>query len=479
MKQQIKFGTDGWRAVISDQFTFENVRLVAQAIADYWKDATLHAPRPTLHAVVGYDRRFLSDRYAQLVAEVFAGNGIQTILTDQATPTPAVSYAVRDRKLVGGVMITASHNPPQFNGIKIKAHYAGSADAGITKQVEAQLRRNPVKSVNLEEAGKNGSIKVEDVKKPFIERIKDYVEFKRIADSGLHVAADPMYGAAGTIFEEILAGTKCKVHTLHADHNPLFGGVNPEPMPQNLRESMRLLTQQPADICIVNDGDADRLAAIDDKAGYISTHYVFAFLLRHFAQNRKGKGIVVKALTSSSLIDKMCKKWGIELKETPVGFKWIAEWMLKANVLIGGEESGGLGFQGHIPERDGILAGLLLLELMATEGKKPSEIKAELDKEFGPHFYDRIDPHYPLEKIPSLMEHVKKNPPKDLAGSSFERLTHYDGVKMYAKDGSWLMIRGSGTEPIIRIYAESDSPERVKKLIRQGQEIASRLEAEG
>lgn len=467
MKQPIKFGTDGWRAVIADQFTFDNVRIVAQAIADYWKQTG----REPLSAVVGYDRRFLSDQFAKTTADVFAGNGIRCILTNTATPTPAVSYAIRDRKLVGGVMITASHNPPQFNGVKIKAHYAGSADPGITKAVEAQLGKTTPREGNA------GLIAVEDVRQRFVAEVKRYANFKRIADSGLHVAADAMYGAAGTIFEETLAGTRCKVRSIHADPNPLFGGVNPEPMPQNLGESMRLLKAQPADICIVNDGDADRLAAIDDRGEYISTHYVYALLLRHFVRNRKGKGIVVKALTSTSLLDKMCAKWGIELKETAVGFKWIAEWMLKpgVNVLIGGEESGGIGFQGHIPERDGILAGMLLLELLATEQKKPSEIIAELNKEFGPHFYDRLDPHYPLDKIPGLMEHVKNHPPKDLAGSPFERLTHYDGVKMYAKDGSWLMIRGSGTEPIIRIYAESDSPGRVKKLMAQGQEIADSM----
>jgi phosphomannomutase len=283
-----------------------------------------------------------------------------------------------------------------------------------------------------------------------------------------------MYGAAGRIFEELLAGTRCKVRTLHAEHNPLFGGVNPEPMPQNLADTARLLKAQSADICIVNDGDADRLAAMDDRGEYINTHYVFALLLRHFVRNRNGKGIVVKALTSTSLIDKMCARWGLELKETPVGFKHICDWMLKENVLIGGEESGGIGFQGHIPERDGILAGMLLLELLATERKKPSEIIADINREFGPHFYLRLDPHYALDKIPALMERLKTDPPKDLAGSPFDHLTHYDGVKLYARDGSWLMVRGSGTEPIIRIYAESDSPERVKKLIEQGQEMAGR-----
>lgn len=475
MKPSIKFGTDGWRAVIADQFTFENVRLVAQAIADHWNQSKLQAPSSKLQAVVGYDRRFLSDTYARLVAEVLAANGIQVLLTHAPTPTPAVSYAIRDRKLCGGVMITASHNPPEFNGVKIKAHYAGSADAGITKQVEAQLFKNPVKSLKFDDAKKNGAMCVEDVRHSFIEQVKRYANFKLIADSGLQVAADAMYGAAGTIFEEILAGTRCKVRTLHGEHNPLFGGVNPEPMPQNLVDTARQLKAQPADICIVNDGDADRLAAMDDRGDYINTHYVFALLLRHFVRNRKGKGIVVKALSSSSILDKMCAKWGIELKETPVGFKYVCDYMLKENVLIGGEESGGLGFQGHIPERDGILAGMLLLELLATEQKKPTEIKADLDREFGPHFYDRIDPHYPLDKIPSLMQHVKNHPPKDLAGSPFERLTHYDGVKMYARDGSWLMIRGSGTEPIIRIYAESNSPGRVKKLIEQGKAIAANL----
>jgi phosphomannomutase len=465
MKHGIKFGTDGWRAVLGDAFTFENVRIVAQAIADYWNQS---APGGHRSAVVGYDRRFMSDQFARRVSEVLAGNGIGVIHTHAPTPTPAVSYAIRDRKLCGGVMITASHNPPQFNGVKLKADYAGSADPTITKQVEAQLGKNPVRTAPFDGTW------IADVREPFIAQVKRYAHFKRIADSGLHIAADAMYGAAGTIFEEVLGGTRCKVRTLHAEHNPLFGGVNPEPMPQNLADTARLLKAEPADICIVNDGDADRLAAMDDRGEYINTHYVFALLLRHFVCNRKGKGIVVKALTTTSLLDKMCAKWGIELKETAVGFKYICDWMIKpgVNVLIGGEESGGIGFQGHIPERDGILAGMLLLELLATEQKKPSEIIADINREFGPHFYQRLDPHYPLEKIPALLERCKTAPPKDLAGSPFDHLTHYDGVKMYAKDGSWLMVRGSGTEPIIRIYAESNSPERVRKLIEQGQEIA-------
>lgn len=473
MNPSIKFGTDGWRAVIADQFTFENVRIVAQAIADYWKQAESGEQKA---AIVGYDRRFMSDTYARLVAEVFAANDIHTILTSEPTPTPSVSYAVKDRNLIGGVVITASHNPPEFNGMKIKSRYAGSADHSITKAVESNLGKTPIRSEKCDDARMRGAIQVENVTRRYIERIKNYVDFNLIAKSGLHVAADCMHGAAGTIFEEMFTGTRCKVRTLHAEHNPLFGGVNPEPMPQNLVETCRLLKTQPADICIVNDGDADRLAAMNDQGDYISTHYVFALLLRHFVRNRKSKGIVIKSLTTTSLIDKMCAKWGIELKETPVGFKYICDWMIKpdANVLIGGEESGGIGFQGHIPERDGILAGMLLLELLATEQKKLSDIIADINREFGAHFYSRIDPHYPLEKIPSLLEDVKTRPPKDMAGSPFERLTHYDGVKMYAKDGSWLMIRGSGTEPIIRIYAESNSPERVQKLISQGQEFAAR-----
>jgi phosphomannomutase len=374
-------------------------------------------------------------------------------------------------------MITASHNPPAFNGVKIKAHYAGSADPGITKQIEAGIGQTPVRTEPFEQARKQATIQVEDVTRTFIGAVKAYTDFKRIAGSRLKVAADAMYGAAGTIFEEMLAGTQCSVRTLHSEHNPLFGGVNPEPMEQNLGDTLRQLKAEPADICIVNDGDADRLAAIDDRGEYINTHYVFALLLHHFVRNRKGKGLVVKALTSTSLLDKMCARWGIELKETAVGFKYVCDWMLKANVLIGGEESGGIGFQGHIPERDGILAGMLLLEMIATEQKKVSEIIADLNREFGPHYYQRIDPHYPLEKIPTLIEHLKSQPPKDLAGSPFARLTHYDGVKMYAKDDSWHMVRGSGTEPIIRIYAESSSPERVEKLIQQGQEIAAKLQA--
>jgi phosphomannomutase len=462
----IKFGTDGWRAVIAEDFTFANVARVAQATADYW--ATNPVAGTKRKIIVGYDRRFLSDRFAQIVAEVFAGNDFRVVLTPEPSPTPSVSFAVKAQRAIGGVMITASHNPPIFNGFKLKSDYGGSSDSETCQAVEDFLDRNPVKSKPLADAIKAGQIKISDVRPAHYAALKKLVDFKLIAKSKLRFAHDALFGVGAGCFEQLLAGTTCKVTTLNGQHDPLFGGINPEPIVQNYARSQAFLKKHPHDICLVTDGDADRVGGMDGRGNYLTTHQIICLLLHHLVVNRKGRGRVVKALTTTSMMDKMCASYGLPLVETGVGFKYICAEMLKGGVLLGAEESGGIGFPGHIPERDGIAAGLMLLELLATERVSVNQLLAKLEKQFGPHRYGRIDTHYPLEQRASLMEFLKNNPPEKLLRSPLAGMKTFDGVKFVAADSSWLMLRGSGTEPILRIYAEAKTAADVQRLLKLG-----------
>jgi phosphomannomutase len=476
---QIKFGTDGWRAVIAEDFTFANVARVAQATADYWKSEIRNQKSEIFgrepRVIVGYDRRFFSDRFAQTTAEVFAGNDFQVVLTSEPTPTPSVSFAVKHLRAVGGVMLTASHNPPIFNGFKLKSHYGGSSDSATCQAIEGWLDRNPVKSTPLAEAMKSGQIKVSDVRPAHYAALKKLVDFKLIAKSKLRFAHEALFGVGAGCFEQLLAGTTCKVTTLNGAHDVLFGGINPEPIEKNYARSQAFLKKNPHDICLVTDGDADRVGGMDGRGHYLSTHQLICLLLHHLFENRHGQGRVVKALTTTAMVDKMCAAYGLELVETGVGFKYICAEMLKGDVLLGAEESGGIGFPGHIPERDGIAAGLMLLELLATEKISINKMLAKLEQQFGPHRYGRIDTHFPLEKRAALMEFLKANPPAKLLRSPLAEVKSFDGVKFVAQDSSWLMLRGSGTEPILRIYAEAKSEADAQKLLKLGVQLTKQV----
>ncbi len=469
----IKFGTDGWRAVIAEDFTFANVERVTQATADYW--AANPPPGVEKKIIVGYDRRFLSNEFGQRAAEIFAGNGYQVVLTSVSTPTPAVSYAVKAQNAVGGVMITASHNPPAFNGYKLKSWFGGPAEPAVCKDVESYLNRNAVHATELERGVISGQVSVRDIRPAHYAAIKKLVDFKLIAKSKLRFAHEALFGVGAGCFDALLKGTTCKVTTLDGAHDPLFGGINPEPIARNYVKSAAYLKKHPHDICLVTDGDADRVGGMDGRGNYLSTHQLICLLLHHFYVNRKGRGRVVKALTTTSMVDKMCAAFGLEMVETGVGFKYICAEMLKGNVLLGAEESGGIGFPGHVPERDGILAGLMLLELLATEKISINKMIARLEKDFGPHRYGRIDTHFPLEKRAALMDFCAKNPPAKLLRSPLKKVDTYDGVKFTSEDGSWLMLRGSGTEPILRIYAESTTDANADKLLKEGVKITKRV----
>lgn len=470
----IKFGTDGWRAIIAEDFTFENLDRVSQATANYWKNNPPEGTKPWI--VVGYDRRFLSDQFARRTAEVLAGNGFGVILTDQPTSTPAVSFAVRAHQAVGGIMITASHNPPIFNGFKLKAFFGGSADPSICQAVEAQLDQCPVRSLPFDRAVADKKIQVKDVRPAHFQAVKRQVDFQLIANSKLSFAHEALFGVGAGCFDALLAGTTCRVTTLNGQHDPLFGGINPEPIAANYGASSAYLKRHPHDICLVTDGDADRVGGMDGKGNPLTTHELICILLEHFIVHRKARGRVIKALTTTSMVDKICAAHGLPLVETGVGFKYICAEMLKGDFLLGFEESGGIGFPGHIPERDGILAGMMLLEVLATERMSINKLLKRLAREYGPHAYARIDTRFPLQKRHHLMEHCKNNPPARLLKSPLAQVKSYDGVKFVAQDGSWLMLRGSGTEPILRIYAEAKSNADAQRLLKLGVALTQQIQ---
>ena len=466
LTMSIKFGTDGWRAIIAEEFTFGNIERVSQATADYWTANPVAGTQKKV--IVGYDRRFLSDAFGQRAAEVLAGNGFEVILTPCPTPTPSVSYAVKDLHAIGGVMITASHNPPIFNGYKLKSHFGGSSESSTCQAVEKLLDRSPVRAKALADGVKAKLIKIKDVRPAHYAALKRLVDFELIAKSKLRFAHEALFGVGAGCFEELLAGTTCRVTTLNGQHDVLFGGINPEPVKQNYGRSAAFLKKHPHDICLVTDGDADRVGGMDGRGNYLTTHQLICLLLHHYVVNRQGRGRVVKALTTTSMVDKMCEAYGLELTETGVGFKYIAAEMIKGGVMLGAEESGGIGFAGHIPERDGIAAGLLLLELLATERVSVNQLLANLVKQFGPHHYGRLDIRFPLEKRAALMSFLQQNPPARLLRSPLADAKTYDGVKFIAQDTSWLMLRPSGTEPILRIYAEAKSDADVQELLAAG-----------
>ncbi len=468
---QIKFGTDGWRAVIAEDFTFANVARVAQATADFWKSeignrkSEIFGREPKV--VIGYDRRFLSDRFAQLTAEVFAGNDFKVVLTPEPTPTPSISYAVKNLGAVGGVMITASHNPPIFNGFKLKSHFGGSSSAEECQAVEKLLDATAPKSI----VNRQSPIANLDVRPAHFAAIKRLVDFKLIAQSKLRVAHDALFGVGAGVFETLLAKTSCHVTTLNGAHDILFGGICPEPLPKNYALGGAQLRRNPHDICLVTDGDSDRIGAMDGRGGPLTNQQVIALLLHHLVRNRGDRGVVTKTFNTTAMVDKMCAAWNLPLTEVGIGFRFIAPELMKPGALFGAEESGSVGFANHIPERDGLAAGLFLLEMLAMEKISVNKIYACLEKEFGPHRYARFDAHYPLEKRAALMERLKSNPPKKLLRSPLAKVDARDGVKFVAADSTWLMLRGSGTEPVLRIYAEATSDAAVQKLLRLGEQL--------
>ncbi len=468
----IKFGTDGWRAVISDDFTFDNVKIVAQAMADYIKSDQGPASRVRdKRIVIGYDTRFLSAKYAELMACVLGANGIKTILAETATPTPSVSFTIKDRGLMGGIMITASHNPARYNGIKYKAFYGGSAGSEITKSFEEHLGKSKIKYSFPDELKASGMINIEDIIPQHLAFIKKYVNLSLLKKDRLKILVDSMYGTGDNYIADLLKLGKCKVDVIHNEYNPGFGGINPEPILPNLKELSDKVRAGKYDLGIATDGDADRLGIALPNGKLLTGHKVMTLLLLHLLEDRKMKGGVIQTLCGTFLIDKICKKYGLKMYETPVGFKYICELMLKEDILIGGEETGGVAFKNSIPERDGVLSGLLIVEMMVMRKKKILEILKAIDKEYGTYEYRRLDLKYPDDKKAKLMDLLSADPIKEVLGKKVIAINKKDGYKFICEDHSWLMLRLSGTEPMLRVYAEADSEKKALQILEFGKEF--------
>ncbi len=463
----IRFGTDGWRGLIARDFTFDNVALCAQGVANY-----LHKEgRAGDGLVVGYDTRFASEEFACLVAEVMAGNGIATLLSDRAAPTPVVSYNILRHKAAGGAIITASHNPALWNGFKYKPDYAGSASPEVTARLEQEIERaetDGVSSMPLHKAGDEGFVRSIDPTTPYLEQIARLVDIEAISGAGLSIVADAMHGAGAGYLRSILpqSGDRSRVLEINDERNPAFPGMErPEPIAANLSSLSRLVVEKGADVGIAFDGDADRVGIIDEKGTFITTLEAFALLALYLLEIKGARGALVKSLTSTSMVYRLGEKYDVPVFETPVGFKYICPIMLRENALMGGEESGGYGFRGHIPERDGILSGLLLLEYMAKTGKRPSELMERLFEVVGPHHYQRRDISFPPEDRVGLQLKLDSSDLNEMAGMSVVSTDAIDGRRFKFSSNAWLLIRFSGTEPLLRIYAEAESPEKVGQLL--------------
>lgn len=472
---EIKFGTDGWRAVIAWDFTFENVKKAAQAIADYIKNEGRAMKVKDERVAIGYDTRFLSEKFAESIACVMAGNGIKTILADRPTPSPSISYAIKIRSLIGGIVVTASHNPARYNGIKYKAHYAGSADTDITKKMEDYLGKSIISFMPIEEAKSSKLVEMEDMIPKHLEFAKKYVDLKLLKKSRLKILVDSMYGTGKDYIAMLLGGGRCRVATIHNEDNPGFGGINPEPIMPNLKELSGKVKSYKYDIGLATDGDADRLGVALPNGKLLTGHKVMALLLLHLLEDKGMRGDVVQTICGTVLIDKICRKYGLKIHETPVGFKYICGIMKGRDVLIGGEETGGIAFKNYIPERDGILSGLLILEMMAMRKKKILNILKDIDKVYGTYEYRRLDVKYPDEKKRRLMEFLKENPPRDVLDRKIVEIKDTDGYKFICDDASWLMLRLSGTEPILRIYSEASSEKKALKILDFGRRLAYSL----
>lgn len=446
-----------------DTFTFANVRLVVQAIAKYLLDSGKAAKG----VVIGHDARFLAERFAEEAAKVMIANGIKVYMLPEDAPTPVVAYAVTLWQSAGAVMFTASHNPPEYNGIKYIPEYAGPASTDITAAIERNLSQAMVseaESVDLASAKGQGLLEIIDPKPQYSQHISELVDFDVIRQSGLKIVCDPMYGSGRHYLPDILQAKGCEVETIRGHRDPLFGGGLPEPTARELAPLVDRVRISGSHLGLATDGDADRFGVIDGSGRYITPNQVIALLLVHLVEHRGYKGAVVRTVATTHLLDRLAKKYDLELIETPVGFKYICEKMRSQPVIIGGEESGGLSIGTHIPEKDGILADLLVAEMQAVRHKHLSQVLEEVMAEVGSVYSRRVDLRYPDEKKASLVRELVTDPPKMVAGRGLAQITDIDGAKLILADGSWFLVRPSGTEPLLRIYIESDSEKALQEI---------------
>jgi phosphomannomutase len=474
MKSPIKFGTDGWRAIIADTFTFENVRAAAQATAEYFK--TVEGCERAVF--VGFDVRFQSKAFAQAAAEVIAANGFRVVMLDRPYPTPYVSFEVRRRKFVGGIMITASHNPPAFNGFKVKAHFGGSATPAITAKIEEALS---VGAVYNRPGSHRPPVQLETVgpEKFYFDHLKSLLDWDRISKSKLKIVVDSLHGCGGYILEELLRGTTCTVRTIRGNPDPLFGGIHPEPMMPQLEPLGEAVRNSGSHVGLATDGDADRLGIVDENGQYVNTLQTLSLLLLHVYRTKGWRGAVARTYSQSLLIPRIARTFGLELYECPIGFKNIGELMLEREILIGGEESGGIGLSRHLPERDGIFINLLFLDLLAASGKTCTELIHDMWNEFGEFHYDRRDLHVPIETGNAVVAKWRTAPPARFAGRRVQDVGKLDGSKVFLEKDSWILFRQSGTEPLLRVYCEAPAESAVAEIMAAGLQFVEQFGSDG
>ena len=480
----IHFGTDGWRAVISDSFTISNLRIFAQAIADAVRtdirngngSKSRHIGGPDI--VVGFDTRFLSDRFAREASRVLAANGLRVHLAQSDCPTPAISFAVKNLGASSGVMITASHNPPRYNGVKLKAPYGGSASPELCHRVEIYLSDNETRGrgpnlLEFEEAEAKDLIQRFDPIPSYEKHLHSLIDFDVIGRKPQKVMVDSMYGSGRGLIARMLKSAGCDVLEIRDEMNPGFGGIHPEPIVPYLDDLVQALKAHPGYFGVATDGDADRIGAMDESGEFVDPHKIMALALRYLVETRGLKGKVIRTVSTTRMVDRLAKQYGLEVEETPVGFNHIADHMLNGDVLIGGEESGGISFKGHIPEGDGILMGLLIVEMVAASGGTLRDLVSGLMKQYGPAHYSRTDLRLkrPVEKK-EMNFRLTASAPASIGGEQVLQVANTDGTKYILADDSWLLIRPSGTESVLRVYAEGRSPKMLKALMAYGEKVA-------
>ena len=466
MTQEIKFGTDGWRGIIADDFTFDNVRRVASAIASY----VLKYEESQRGVVVGYDARFASPRAAHIVAEVIAAAGIPVKLANDYTPTPAVSYAVKQQGAAGGVMVTSSHNPWNWNGVKFKGNFGGSATPAIMKKIEEELAAGSTPK------GNQAAVEEVDLKKAYVAAVCAFADMDLIAKTKFKFAVDAMYGSGRGVLSGIFEEHGVRYVAIREELNPLFPGINPEPIQPHTAMLQETVVREKCDAGLATDGDADRIGAVAEDGSFVDSHKIFCVLLRWLLERKKWPGDVVRAFNTTRMIDRIAAKYGRKLYETPIGFKYVADLMMERAILMGGEESGGIGYSRFLPERDGVLNALLLANVMAEEGKPLGQLVSDLQREFGPHYYGRSDLHIPEAMKQDAIERARAERTVSLGRYKVLKKEQMDGVKFFLDaptngNGAeaWVLFRASGTEPLLRLYAEASSPELVREFLAIGE----------
>lgn len=466
MTQEIKFGTDGWRGIIADDFTFENVRRVAGAIASYVQKYE-NAKRGV---IVGYDARFASPQAARVVADVIAAAGIPVKLANDYTPTPAVSYAVKHKGAAGGVMVTSSHNPWNWNGVKFKANFGGSATPAIMKKIEEEL------AAGAAPKGTRATVEEIDLKKDYVNAVCAFADMDLIAKTKFKFAVDAMYGSGRGVLSGIFGERGVQCVAIRQELNPLFPGINPEPIQPHTRMLQETVVREQCDAGLATDGDADRIGAVAEDGTFVDSHKIFCVLLRWLLERKKWPGEVVRAFNTTGMIDRIAAKHGRKLHETSIGFKYVADLMMEREILMGGEESGGIGYSRFLPERDGVLNSLLLTNVMAEEGKPLGQLVADLQREFGSHYYGRSDLHIPEQMKQNAIQRARADGTQSLGHYRVLKKEHMDGVKFFLDAptngngaNAWVLFRASGTEPLLRLYTEASSPELVSEFLRIGE----------